>query len=539
MATNILNINQIPPVMQCHTSADDAAAATFDIPTLVQNFKGVKYVSIAWEQFGAPQRANYNAVGLMNGSKFSISEQVITSLMDWGKTMDRLKITKGHLLEVFKLPGVGAENGLRLYALFCGFGPIAYDFAAVIHALYELDREGHTMHTMTGYRYAIQQLPVVQAYTQNSAVKLDTIVEHVRKIRDLRSMQLGVTTYIAAAEDIQVEKYFANLQGCQIITGGGGTGKTTTVVQAVEHFAAERRRVMILTPTNKAKAVLLDRLPDKFGHMVFTVDSYAMQENYEVDVLIIDECSMLTNYHFRVIMDKPAKLWTYLVGDPQQLPPVGTGALFAGLIQKKLQPITLLEKNYRTEASDILDMATSVMQRGSIPLTPSASIKVIAEPDYDEMVREPDSHIITHTRAVTKHVNKIMLDLARHYGIPPKFKYMANDSAVWYRNRMVVRKGAKYYDADTDEYLEKGDSWADHHLELGFCTTIHTAQGGGWNTIYLILNLADFRSWPKMEKELLYTAITRAKKRLVIITTHQKMGLKRYPRNTLISGGMV
>jgi hypothetical protein len=538
MAFNITSIQQTRKDVSPPESAEDAGRLTIPVPRILDTYKEVRYVSIPISTLSETLRTNYRNVGLLQGDRFSIQEGIITALLEWAKAKAKAKSESGGILEVFKLPGIGAQNGLKLLALLSGMGHINYEFAAVVQALYELDRNGHTAHNMYTYIATVKNMPIMQHVT--GATPVDTVTHFVKKARDIRTITAGVTSYLVADEDLQTEKYFRGLAGCQIITGGGGTGKTTTIIQAIKYFMAEKNTVMVLAPTNKAKSVLLSRLPDDCQHIVFTVDKYGFMEDFEADVLIVDECSMLTNAHFTILRKAPARMWTYLVGDVQQLPPVGTGSLFADLIAGSHHPIQRLDVNYRTESLDILDLAGGLIKGRKFRVIPSANVEVVEHPDYEAMALDINSHVITHTRAVCSHVNKLMGDMARAHGLPLKFKYTSNDDAVWYRNRMVRRRGTVYCDADTGEALERGKEFNEHHLEPGFCTTIHTAQGGGWDTVYLILDISKFEVlYNQMETALLYTAVTRAKKRLVIITGRDYINLKRYPRVTALNAGLL
>jgi hypothetical protein len=539
MAYNITSVSQCRKCMQPHTSAGEVRGAKVDIDTMVKTYQDVKYVSIPWGSIQQTTQKNYNTIGLLQGAKYNISETLITAAVEWGKAKQKAKQATAHILELFKEPGIGGVNGIKLYSLLGGVEPISYEFAAVVHALYELDRNGHTVHNFWELLDRIRALDIVSKIPGDLNETVDTIMGHVIDIRNMQTIQKGVTKYIAAQDDILTERHFKNLPGCSIITGGGGTGKTHTILEIVKYMASEGYTTMLLTPTNKAKAVLLSRLPEDCQHMVFTVDRYAYMEDFQVDVIVVDECSMLTNAHFSILRDAPAKRWTYLVGDFQQLPPVGTGSLFGDLIAGDYHNVVKLDKNYRTEAPDILRYADEVIRKRKIRINPSQNIEVTALPDYEAMVKDTNSHVITHTRAVVRHVNKIMMEIARNSGRAPKFKYMSNDSPEWYRNRMIFRKGKTYLDADTGAVVERDEDFSEHHMEPGFCTTIHTAQGGGWDTVYLILDIKNHEGWGNMERALFYTAVTRAKKKLVIITCNDHIGLKRYSRNTLLNGGLI
>ena len=138
-----------------------------------------------------------------------------------------------------------------------------------------------------------------------------------------------------------------------VLTGGAGTGKTTTLVALCMNETIQRGRILILAPTGKARVVLSAKL-NMFNieHTAQTIFQYLKNTNHcdyhtwsyylsskqdanVPDTVIIDECSMLTEEMFGALAEAASDAKRIIfVGDPNQLPPIGTGKPFYELVQK-------------------------------------------------------------------------------------------------------------------------------------------------------------------------------------------------------------
>ncbi len=141
-----------------------------------------------------------------------------------------------------------------------------------------------------------------------------------------------------------------------ILTGGAGTGKTTTIAALCQNMQIQQGRILILTPTGKARIVLSNKLTESgIKHTAKTVFQYLLETDHcntstwsyylsgKIDknipeTVIIDECSMLTEEMFGALLESVQKAKRIIfVGDPNQLPPIGTGKPFYELAQKLKQ----------------------------------------------------------------------------------------------------------------------------------------------------------------------------------------------------------
>lgn len=159
-----------------------------------------------------------------------------------------------------------------------------------------------------------------------------------------------------------------------ILTGGPGTGKTTTIKTAIEALHARNQTVTLLAPTGKAAV----RASQQSGHPAGTIhrilaireDGFA-QAPLTTHVAVFDEASMIDVWLFAAALSGlPPQTKIVLVGDVNQLPSVGPGRLLADLIESNTIPTTHLTRIFRTaEDSPIPHLAAAI--RNNEPIATS------------------------------------------------------------------------------------------------------------------------------------------------------------------------
>ena len=176
----------------------------------------------------------------------------------------------------------------------------------------------------------------------------------------------------------------AIIHGVSILTGGPGTGKTTTINVMIQYFLDDGLDIMLAAPTGRAAK----RMSEATGYEARTIHrmlelsgSVAEEERIarfernednplEADVVIIDEMSMVDTYLFQSLL-KAISVGTRLimVGDMHQLPSVGPGQVLHDLIESQSFVVTGLEKIFRqSEESDIVMNAHRIYQGQQISL---------------------------------------------------------------------------------------------------------------------------------------------------------------------------
>lgn len=170
-----------------------------------------------------------------------------------------------------------------------------------------------------------------------------------------------------------------------IITGGPGTGKTTTVKGIINLLLDMDKKVTLVAPTGRAAK----RMSELTGHEAKTIHrllGYSMGRGYKnkklkTDILIIDEASMLEQVlfnHLLQALDDDTRV--VLVGDVFQLPAIGAGNVLADLITSDAVPVIDLKENFRQEEGSLIAHNAETIKQGKIPeISPSSDYVYVEE----------------------------------------------------------------------------------------------------------------------------------------------------------------
>ncbi|HEY8449573.1 MAG TPA: ATP-dependent RecD-like DNA helicase [Bacillota bacterium] len=372
-----------------------------------------------------------------------------------------------------------------------------------------------------------------------------------------------------------------------IVTGGPGTGKSTTaraLIACVERLDASSR-VLLAAPTGRAARRLaeLTGRPAATIHRLLEVTAdaagapdrslFRRDEDHPLDgeLLIVDEASMLdlplAAALFRAV---PDGMRVVLIGDVDQLPPIGPGNVLQDLITAGVACVRL-ERVYRQgEASRILDAAHQVRQ-GSLPediissaveadptqagkdwasggellwypcangqraaelvvaLTAAALASGLSAAEVQVLspLRRGPAGVTALNRLLQARLNPDAPGLRRgerDFRVGDKVMCTRNDygkgadgifnGQVGFITRVEADIARIWVDFDGEVVEYTDDELAD--LELAYCMTVHKAQGSEFDTVILCL-LDEHR--PLLRRNLLYTAITRARHRLLLVAS--------------------
>ena len=360
-----------------------------------------------------------------------------------------------------------------------------------------------------------------------------------------------------------------------ILTGGPGTGKTTVIngiiavyalLEALDLKKKSNLPILLAAPTGRAARRMneLTGLPSATIHrhlgMTGDDDTSHLEDYLDADFIIVDEFSMvdtwLANQLFSNISSNSKIL---IVGDSDQLPSVSPGQVLADLLQIPLIPQTRLERIYRqSEESTIVTLASQIRQ-GILPTDftqkkadrsyfeimsshiPATIEKILGAalrsgiPARDIQVLAP----MYRGTAGIDAINQLMQDLLNssqkdqlsfeapqcYYRKGDKVIHLVNDAEVnvfngdlGYITDLIPGKYTEskqdeiVIDFDGNEVIYPRNEW--YKIRLAYAMSIHKSQGSEFPVVILPITSASKRM---LERNLIYTAITRAKSKLILL----------------------
>jgi len=356
-----------------------------------------------------------------------------------------------------------------------------------------------------------------------------------------------------------------------ILTGGPGTGKTSTLRALIEILKAKKVRVHLAAPTGRAA----QRLTETTGGFATTIHrllkfdaakgGFTANEHAPLatDFLVVDEASMLDSRLASALLQAvPSRAHVLLVGDTDQLPSVGAGNVLKDLIATERPAVTRLAVIYRQQGqSQIVSTAHAINSGEASPppiLTEVAAAQVwsdlnfILASDAEDCLRkvgELVTEFIPRQLKWPHPVNDVQILAPMHKGVAgvgnlntqlqatlngknrglraAGGEFRAGDKIIQLRNNYdknlfngdigtVTRVDANAgtldadFDGDTHTFArgELGD------LALAYAISIHKSQGSEYPVVIVPLLKAHFMM---LQRNLLYTAITRGKKKVFIV----------------------
>ena len=352
-----------------------------------------------------------------------------------------------------------------------------------------------------------------------------------------------------------------------IISGGPGTGKTSIqrVFLNIYRKAFPDADIICCAPTGRAARRLEQStgLPACTVHKALNLtagetNALELPEQLDTDLVLVDEVSMLdmkmTWYLFHAL---PPMCRLVLVGDADQLPSVGPGAVLSELIRCGRIPMAMLDKVFRqSEGSMIAENARRIRHGdkalqfdGDFQFWPSADIEQSAQWLERLYMQEVGRYgvdnvaLLTPFRAKTETGVRAMNERLRGLVNPPSASkqelvmgqrvFRLGDKVMQTKNREEASNGDIGYirkiERDDDGFLVEVDfhdgrvvSYEDSeslsHLELAYATTIHKSQGGQYDSVLLSIQSLHGRM---LKRPLVYTGLTRAKRRVLIVGEEQ------------------
>lgn len=346
-----------------------------------------------------------------------------------------------------------------------------------------------------------------------------------------------------------------------VLTGGPGTGKTTTTQGIIEAYKKRGMKIILAAPTGRAAKRMTEAtgMEAKTIHRLLEynpMDGYKRNDEnpLEGDALIVDECSMIDILLFYNLMKAiPANMRLILVGDIDQLPSVGAGNVLRDIIDSQQIPVVRLTRIFRQAQTSRIVMNAHAINAGKFP-----NITNGKETDFF-FIKQEDAE------AMVGDIIKLVRDrLSKAYGYPAKEiqvltpmqrgtvgasnlnielqKALNPDGPSLTRGGYTFRQGDKVmqirnnYDKSVfngdigyitsvdindrtltvtfDSRLVEYDVTELDELTLAYAITIHKSQGSEFPVVVMPITMKHF---VMLQRNLIYTGITRAKKICVLI----------------------
>lgn len=400
------------------------------------------------------------------------------------------------------------------------------------------------------------------------------IEEEIRLVENEEGIKLATNQAKAVKESIE--------SGVVIVTGGPGTGKTTTINTIIRIFENNNQEVVLAAPTGRAAKRMSEtsnkeaKTIHRLLEMGFATDSDQLEfmkneeEPIKADVIIVDEVSMvdiLLMYSLLRAIKEGTRV--ILVGDSDQLPSVGAGNVLKDMIDSGVINVVELNEIFRQARESMIVVNAHKINNGQ-PLhlnskgkdfffiRKSTNEEILQEivglvnerlPKFYNVDKLKDIQILASMRKGDLGVTNLNVELQKYLNQPEKFKleesfqkrlFRVGDKVMQIKNN-YTKKWESEDSKDSGEGIYNGDIGYVYHidkdkrtvyvlfdntkivsykydeldeLDHSFCTTIHKSQGSEFPVVVIPITWA-----PPMllSRNLLYTAVTRAKKLVVLV----------------------
>lgn len=342
-----------------------------------------------------------------------------------------------------------------------------------------------------------------------------------------------------------------------VITGGPGTGKTTTIRGIIRRFEDMGKKVVLAAPTGRAAKRMSD-LSGGNSQTLHRLLGYRMGRGYrnkqlEADIVVIDEASMLEQVMFRHVLDAIGHdTKVVLVGDTHQLPAIGAGDVLNDIIVSGTIPVIELKENFRhLEGNTIAAVAEAVKAGEGIPNSDEGEFEVIYEKNAEEILKRvlklvsreiPEKYGIDakNIQVVSAQqdgpLGAKQLNIDIQAAVNPTGPELKRGMKLFrLGDRVMQTSNSSKYDVYNGEtgwisevnvegcrlevsFYDGKKQWYDksrfRELTLAYATTVHKLQGS--ETDYMVFILSSIHR-QLLYRNLLYTGISRARKLCVLI----------------------
>jgi len=354
-----------------------------------------------------------------------------------------------------------------------------------------------------------------------------------------------------------------------VITGGPGTGKTTVIKSIIAVQESLGRKVMCAAPTGRA-AKRMSEATGKDARTIHRLLEFSPKEGrfkkdeenpLDADALIIDETSMVdTVLMYHLLKAIPLHATLILVGDADQLPSVGAGNVLKDIIDSEVIPVVRLNEIFRQSKESMIIVNAHKINSGQMPLLKTGNDFYFIEMEEPEAVVErlvglckeriprkfrfhpiDDIQVLSPMHRGTVGAHNLNLELQKQ--LNPSTDELQRGGRVFKPGDKVMQIRNNYdkdvYNGDIgrirgidreeqevrvdfDGKLVSYDFSELDEIVLAYATSVHKAQGSEYPVIVMPVLTQHFML---LQRNLLYTGITRGRKLVVLVGTKKALAI--------------
>ena len=511
-----------------------------------------------------------------------------------------MDIVKNHPYQLCEIAGIGFKTADRI-AMSMGFDQLSVERVdeGILYALTDAEGKGHLcMEKHAFIKACLKVLDTPQltedmvanraarlvysgklvsyqgnVYRSKTAYAESNLAELLsRQLRSARSHSYGDLDAALDAEELRMKVNLAPeqreavkmalTQGVSVITGGPGTGKSMILRAILDIYRRHNpgKEICLCAPTGRAARRMeqatglgASTVHKALGLLAGEDGDYGEPQALDADIILVDEVSMMDIYLAgRLLEAVKSRAQVVLIGDSDQLPSVGPGAVLSEMIASERIPVVRLDRVFRQNDGSRIAVNAKLIRHGNLSLeygndfrfvdsaNLSDSANRIAELYMQEVARYGVDNVamLSPYRQKTETGVNALNEMLRELVNPPdegkpevvcgKRKFRVGDKVMQVKNFEDVSNGDigyirnifKFGDETTvcvdfgDGRNMEYDSSELDMLDLGYASTIHKAQGAEYQSVIINLQCAHHIM---LTRPLIYTAITRGKDRVIIV----------------------
>ena len=398
-------------------------------------------------------------------------------------------------------------------------------------------------------KFIVDQILKISKQKLNSKIDLDNLI------------------ILETLDDVQKNSIISALSNSiSIITGGPGTGKTLLIDLIIKNLEKLNiKKIELLAPTGKAA----DQITKRTNRLAKTIHSFLKWNKTEfeinqknpsnVEVIIIDEFSMIDiNLFYALLIACPKLKQIIIVGDKDQLPPIGPGFLLNDFILSKKIPLTVLEKIYRQNEGSLISKNSFLIKDSKLPIfdeKESILINLNSIDDIEKIVISVFEKYLENNKDLNEFqilipmynfstgIDNINLLIQNYINRNNEALFVSNSKKFYKFDKVIQLENeidknvfngeiGKIIDIHLDKntnqlssiliefsnskIIEYSQSEFNKNIKLAYAISIHKFQGSECLETLLIFS-KEHQSM--FSKKLFYTAYTRARKKVILIST--------------------